>query len=88
MRLQPLEHDIGGDLKYYIWDEEDHQRSLILVANQIQIGCQAENSGIRDIGSVKEGEEVQHRQDGDNSKVDLGQQAALGHAIGRCQRAA
>lgn len=86
MRFQSLEDDVRRDLKDHIRYEEDHERSLVLVTNELKVFCKTENGGIGDIGSVEKREEIEHRKDGYNAKVDLGQQTALGHARGRDHR--
>ncbi len=55
MRFHLLEQQIGRYLEEYIWYEEYHQRSVVLVlVGNLQLLGETKYVGVADIDSVKE----------------------------------
>ena len=84
MRLELLQQDVGWDFKDDVGDEEDRERIVVLRAStwEFQFGREPVHGGIGNVGSVKESEQVEDAQHGDDSEIDLGKQFPLGGAGG------
>lgn len=77
MRLESLEDDVGRDFEENIRHEKDGQGGAVLGTAEAEILLQAEDGGVRNIGAVKKGQQVEHRQDRDDSQIDFGDQPPL-----------
>jgi hypothetical protein len=71
MWFQAFEKDVRWDLENDVRDEEDSQSSVVLVAGQIEILDQAEDTCIRNVCSIEKGQQVENAEDRDHSQVNL-----------------
>lgn len=76
--LEPLQQQVGGNLKKHVRHEEDGERGVELRAAHVQVAGQAEDGRIGDVDAVDEGEKIEHGEDRDDAQVDLGRQLLLG----------
>ena len=58
LRPNALQHDVPDDFETDIADEEHSETGQVLVAGEVQVGGQAVEFGVGDVGAVEEREQV------------------------------
>lgn len=69
-RTQAFEQDVGQGFGEGIGDEEDRQGSVIIPRCHVQVGQQAFQLGVADIGPVQEADEIEETQPGDQLEIE------------------
>lgn len=70
-RGQTLEEAVGDGLKEGVADEEDGERHVVIASHHAEFSFHVLETGISNVGSVEEGEEVEEREPRDEPQVNL-----------------
>jgi hypothetical protein len=60
-----FEQDLGEGFEEGVGDEEDGQGEVVLAVGHMQVGLEALDLGVADVGAVEEGDEVEEAEPGD-----------------------
>lgn len=78
MRLEPLQENIGRDLRKHIRYEEDDQGRIVFDIAQIEVLRKIEDIRVRDVDAVQKSEEIQDTQEWEDPPVYPCYNLALG----------
>ena len=68
---QAFEEDVGDGLEEGVGDEEDGETGIVLAASDMKTCSEAVKFGVADICTVKEGDEVEETEPGDETEIEL-----------------
>lgn len=78
VRLEPLQENIGRDLRKHIRYEEDDQGRIVFDIAQIEVLRKIEDIRVRDVDAVQKSEEIQDTQEWEDPPVYPCYNLALG----------
>lgn len=71
MWLQAQEENVGGNVKYDIWNKKANQSAVVFRASEMKVLGEAKDNSRSDICPVEEAEDIEHRQRAQHVQISL-----------------